>query len=81
MQVNKYFIKGCQLHLVHVEELAAGEEVRIEDWLILQEFVDIFQKVSGLPPKRDIYFTIDLFPGTSPVSKPPYRMSTPQLNE
>jgi len=67
MQVKKYFRKRCQLHLGHAEELKAGEEVRIEDYLVLQEFVDVFHEVPGLPLKRDIDFTIDLVPGTAPI--------------
>ena len=35
----------------------------------------------GLPPKRDIDFTIDLIPEAKPVSKTPYKMSTPKLLE
>jgi hypothetical protein len=35
----------------------------------------------GLPPKRDINFSIDLVPGASPTSKIPYRMGTPELKE
>ena len=38
-------------------------------------------EVPGLPPKRDIYFTIDLVLGVASVSKMPYRMSTPKLLE
>jgi hypothetical protein len=34
-----------------------------------------------LPPKREIYFSIDLVPGDAAVSKTPYRMSTPELKE
>ena len=32
-----------------------------------------------LPLKRDIDFTIELVPGATPVSKTPYRMSTPKM--
>ena len=39
------------------------------------------EEVPGLPPKRDIYFTIDLVSGAAPVSKTPYKMSTPELLE
>ena len=38
-------------------------------------------EVLGLPPKRDIDFTIELVPGKSPVSKTPYRVSTPERLE
>ena len=49
---------------------------------MLQEFRDVFlDEIPGLPPKRDIDFTIELFPGVAPVSKTPYRMSTPELLE
>ena len=49
---------------------------------MLQEFEDVFpDKIPGLPPKRDINFTIELVPGAAPVSKTPYRMSTPEMLE
>jgi hypothetical protein len=35
----------------------------------------------GLPPKRDIDFSIELMPGVLPISRAPYRMSTPELVE
>ena len=38
-------------------------------------------EIPGLPPKRDIYFTIELVPGAALVSKEPYRMSTPEMLE
>ena len=37
--------------------------------------------MTRLPPKRDIDFIIDVFPGVAPVSKAPYRMSTPEMLE
>jgi hypothetical protein len=41
----------------------------------------VFKEVLGLPPKRDIDFSINLMPGATPVSKTPYMMSTPELKE
>ena len=38
-------------------------------------------EIPGLPPKRDIDFTIELVLGAAPVSKAPYRMSTPEMLE
>jgi hypothetical protein len=34
-----------------------------------------------MPPDHDIEFVIELLPGTTPICKSPYRMSTPQLME
>ena len=49
---------------------------------VLQEFRDVFpDEIPGLPPKRDIDFTIELVPGATPVSKTPYRMNTPEMLE
>ena len=43
---------------------------------------DVFlDEILRLPLKRDIDFTIDLVSGATPVSKTPYRMSTPELIE
>jgi hypothetical protein len=47
----------------------------------MKDFEDVFKEVSGLPPKRDIDFSINLMPGAAPVSKTPYRMITPELKE
>ena len=45
---------------------------------MLQEFRDVFpDEISGLPPKRDIDFMIELVQGATPMSKAPYRMSKP----
>eukprot|EP00253_Pinus_taeda_P015939 PITA_15939 len=46
------------------------------------EFTDVFpEEIPGLPPRRNIDFTIELIPGVAPVSRAPYRMSTPELTE
>ena len=50
----------------------------LEDYAVLEDFEDVFKEV---PPKRDIYFSINLMPGETPVSKTPYRMSTPEMKE
>ena len=49
---------------------------------MLQEFRDVFpDEIPGLLPKRDIDFTIELVSRVAPVSKTPYRMSTPEMLE
>jgi hypothetical protein len=64
-----------------VEEVFQDVVSNLEDHRVLKEFKDVFQEVPGLPPKRDIDFSINLMPGAAPVSKAPYRMSTPELKE
>ncbi|KAL4023009.1 hypothetical protein IC575_016756 [Cucumis melo] len=47
-----------------------------------KEFLDVFpDDLSGLPPDREIEFTIELLPGTAPISQAPYRMAPSELKE
>jgi hypothetical protein len=64
-----------------MDETPKDKVPNLEDHAILEEFEDVFKKVPGLPPKRDIDFSINLMPGAAPVSKTPYIMSTLELNE
>jgi hypothetical protein len=55
---------------------------RIEEIPIVREFVDVFsEELPGIPPDREIEFTIDLLPDTAPISKAPYRMAPLELKE
>ncbi|XP_024636273.1 uncharacterized protein [Medicago truncatula] len=54
----------------------------VEDIPIVKEFVDVFPSdVPELPPIRETEFSIDLHPGTGPISIAPYRMSPSELSE
>ena len=81
MQLNNFYRKGFQLYAAHILEAPENETPRLEEFHVLQEFRDVFpDEIPGLPLKRNIDFTIELVPGAAPVSKTPYRMSTPEDN-
>ena len=70
------------MYAAQILEETRDETPRLEDYQVLQEFRDVFpDEISRHPPKRDIDFTIELVPGAAPVSKAPYRMSTPKMLE
>ena len=70
------------MYAAQVLEETRDETPRLEDYRVLQEFGDVFpDEIPGLPPKWDIDFTIELVPGAAPVSKAPYKMSTPEILE
>ena len=70
------------MYAAHILEEMGDETPRLDDYQVLQEFKDVFpDEIPGLPPKRDIDFTIELVPGAAPVSRTPYRMSTPEMLE
>ena len=81
MQLKKCYRKGCQIFTAHMEEESKDKVPNLEDHVVLEDFQDVFKEVPGLPPKRDIDFSINLMPRVAPVSKTPYRMSTPELKE
>ncbi|XP_074351950.1 uncharacterized protein LOC141691106 [Apium graveolens] len=57
-------------------------DLKIEDIPVVCEFLDVFpDELPGLPPDREIEFTIDLPPGTEPISKAPYRMAPVEMRE
>ena len=67
MQRKKLCRKGCRLYAAHVLEATKNETPKLKDYHVLQEFRDVFlDEIPGLPPKRDIDFTIDLVPGAAP---------------
>ena len=48
----------------------------------MADFADVFpDEVPGLPPSRDVDFTIDLILGAGSVSVAPYRMASAELTE
>ncbi|MCI11448.1 RNA-directed DNA polymerase (Reverse transcriptase) [Trifolium medium] len=56
--------------------------VKMEESPVVCKFPDVFpDDVSDVPPEREVEFTIDMVPGTSPISMAPYRMSASELKE
>ena len=54
----------------------------IDEIPIVREFPDVFpDDIAGLPPHREVEFTIDLIPRTEPISIPPYRIAPAELRE
>ena len=44
------------------------------------EYPDVFpEELPGMPPDRDIEFSIELLPGTAPILKRAYRMDVKDL--
>ena len=85
LQLKKVIQKGCKAFAVIVteeEHINNDDKLKLEDFPILRRYSDVFTKeVSGLPPKRELDFTIELVLGAVPNSKAPYRMNILELNE
>jgi hypothetical protein len=64
-----------------MEETPKDKVSDIEDYVVLKEFQYVFREIPRCPSKIDIYFSINLMPRETPISKTPYRMSTPKLKQ
>ncbi|KAA0052288.1 hypothetical protein E5676_scaffold113G001050 [Cucumis melo var. makuwa] len=57
-------------------------EVSLSSEPMVREYPDVFlDELPGLPPPREIDFTIELEPDTAPISRTPYRMAPAELKE
>jgi hypothetical protein len=74
-------MKGFQVFIAHMEETHKDKVPSVEDCEVTKDFEDLFKEMSGLPPKIYIDFSINVMSRETPVSKTPYRMSTPKLKE
>ena len=83
MQFKKCMNKGCQIYVIRVKNMLEKEnKPSLEDFIVLHDFRDLFvDEIPKLPPRREIDFSIDLLPGSTSISKVPYRMSLPELTE
>ena len=68
------YLKGVRLN--HLKE------VSLHQVSIVREYPDVFlDELPGMPPDRDVEFLIYLLPGTGPIAKRPYPLSTDELKE
>jgi len=62
--------------------LSIENQVEIDKLQVVCDFPQVFlDEVPDVPPEREVEFSIDLIPGTKPVSMTPYRMSASELAE
>eukprot|EP00253_Pinus_taeda_P017906 PITA_17906 len=82
-QLIKCVRKGCQVYAIQVGYANSKDKsASLNNIPIIQEFTDVFpEEIPGLPPRRNIDFTIELVRGAAPISRAPYRMSVPELTE
>jgi len=80
IQAIKMLRKGCQSYLCAIEATEL-EDLDLNEIPVTTEFPQVFQEIPGLPPNREIEFTIELVPRTTPISKAPYRMVPAELTK
>ena len=80
VRANSLLRKRCQGFLAHV--VSNESDLKLEDIPVVRDVSDVFPNdLLGLPPEREVEFTIDLVLETTPISKTPYRMTPVELKE
>ncbi|XP_035841368.1 uncharacterized protein LOC118488233, partial [Helianthus annuus] len=80
-QARKSISNGCAGFLASIKDISASIK-SIDSHSVVREYPDVFpDELPGLPPDRQLEFTIDLIPGAEPISKAPYRMAPMELKE
>ncbi|KAL6345741.1 hypothetical protein AAG906_017485 [Vitis piasezkii] len=79
-RVGSLYLGSLKRRIKMIDEARA--QGRLEDILIVRDYPDVFpEDLPSLPLEREVEFTIDLAPGTAPISKAPYRMAPMELKE
>ncbi|KAJ9520666.1 hypothetical protein QJQ45_007463 [Haematococcus lacustris] len=87
-QAARWLRKGgsAMVAMVSLEDLALpvdavshAQRQHLQD--LLDEYSDVFQPITGLPPERAVGHSIPLQPDGKPPARPSYRMSKPEQDE
>ena len=79
IQAQRFLRKGCEAFLALVFDSKRGQ-VNSEDILVINEFPDVFlEELLGLPFEREVDLAIEVLPGTTTISRAPYRMAPNEL--
>ena len=73
--------KGCEAYLAYVIDTVKAKP-SVSDIPTASDFPDVvLEELPGLPPRREIEFSIDIVPGATLASITPYRMAPLELKE
>ena len=76
-RVRQCLQQGCKGFVAYVMDTRVdSERLRsVEEVPIVREFPDVFpEELSGVPPVRQVEFSIDLVSGAAPIAKVPFAL-------
>jgi hypothetical protein len=82
LESSLYGTQVLQLSVIPVATTSVHHTTaqNLEDIPVVCEFPDVFaEDLSGMPLDRDVEFVIELQPGTTPISRRPYKMTPKEL--
>ncbi|XP_073153743.1 uncharacterized protein [Henckelia pumila] len=79
---RKLLRRGFQGFLASVVTASEPSSRSLSEIDIVCDYSDVFPKdVAGIPPAREVEFSIELMPDTVPISKAPYRLDPTKMKE
>ncbi|XP_048623629.1 uncharacterized protein LOC125592481 [Brassica napus] len=81
MQAEELLEKGSEAYLATINIRGSDKEADLDTIPVVAEYTDVFEPLTRPPPTRGDAFTIELEPGTAPVSKAPYRLAPAEMAE
>ena len=82
LQARKLLNSGCVGYWATMVDVSKESMLTPDDVPIVREYVSVFpEDLPGLPPDREIVFSIELVPGTAPISRAAYRLAPAELKE
>nr|XP_043612965.1 uncharacterized protein LOC122584940 [Erigeron canadensis] len=80
-RARRYLSHGYHAYLAHIVDVKK-KSLSIEDIPIVRDFSNVFpDNLLGVPPKRQVEFSIDLVPGANPIAKAPYQLAPTEMQE
>nr|GFA02910.1 putative reverse transcriptase domain, aspartic peptidase domain protein [Tanacetum cinerariifolium] len=81
LQTRTLLSHGCEGFLATIHD-TTSDVPSVHDQPVVSEFPDVFpDELPGIPPVREVEFSIELIPRAEPISKAPYRMAPIELKE
>jgi len=79
---NSYLLIQLATPKWAIEQVHATNVTEVKNIPVVRDFLDVFpEDLPGLPPDRDVQFSIELKPGTALISRRAYRMAPKELAE
>ena len=81
-RTRRFLQQGCMGFLPYISDTRVNTMTDVGNVSIVQEFWDVFpEELPGVPPERQVEFHIDLVSGATPITKAPYRLAPPKMQE
>ncbi|XP_073273296.1 uncharacterized protein [Primulina huaijiensis] len=73
--------KGGEGYLIYAIDISK-DVINMKNIPVFDEFLDVFpDEIPGFPPEREMDAEIELVPGTTPISRAPYRLAPTEMKE